>query len=215
MWLEGPKFLTQAVDDPEDDFFPLINPEQDKEVRATVVACKTSVRNSLLLGEEKCQRFSSWKNLVATIACLQHVASSCHNEGTDTCRGWHICDESKRPDSHQSALYFICKQSQESFPSEVSHLSTDQPLERSSSVLALSPFLDEGEVIRVGGRLRKSPLPFAEKHPNLISGKHYVVTLFIRHYHESVQHQGRQLTEGAVRTAGFWITGGKRLISKI
>ena len=93
MWLQGPKFLTQPEDDQEDDLFLLINPEQDKEVRATVVACKTSVCNSLSLGE-KCQRFSSWKNLVAAIACLQHVASSCHNEGMDTCRLWHIYDES-------------------------------------------------------------------------------------------------------------------------
>ena len=36
-----------------------------------------------------------------------------------------------------------------------------------------------------------------------------------RHYHNQVAHQGRQFTEGALRTAGLWVVGGKRLISSV
>ena len=74
--------------------------------------------------------------------------------------------------------------------------------------------MDEEGILRVGGRLQRSPLPPAEKNPILISGKHHVATLLVRHFHESVQHQGRHFTEGALRAAGFWITGGRLLISK-
>ena len=37
----------------------------------------------------------------------------------------------------------------------------------------------------------------------------------MRHYHESVKHQGRQLTEGSLRSNGYWIVGAKRLISSV
>lgn len=30
-----------------------------------------------------------------------------------------------------------------------------------------------------------------------------------------MKHQGRHLTEGAVRSAGFWIIGGKRLVASL
>ena len=49
----------------------------------------------------------------------------------------------------------------------------------------------------------------------MIAGQHHIATLLIRHYHREIQHQGRQFTKGAVRSAGYWITGGKRLISSL
>lgn len=47
----------------------------------------------------------------------------------------------------------------------------------------------------------------------LIPGRHHIATLLVRHFHEEVQHQGRHFTEGALRAAGCWIVGGKRVIS--
>ena len=39
--------------------------------------------------------------------------------------------------------------------------------------------------------------------------------LIVRHYHEKVGHQGRHFTEGAIRAAGYWITGMKRIIANL
>lgn len=39
--------------------------------------------------------------------------------------------------------------------------------------------------------------------------------LIVRWFHNRVKHKGRHFTEGAVRTAGYWITGGKRLVSSV
>ena len=49
----------------------------------------------------------------------------------------------------------------------------------------------------------------------IIPKRCHLATLIIRHYHEQVSHQGRHITEGAIRSAGFWIVGGKRHISSI
>ncbi|CAE1295034.1 unnamed protein product [Acanthosepion pharaonis] len=51
-------------------------------------------------------------------------------------------------------------------------------------------------------------------HPFILSGKHHITSLLVRHHHKQVHHQGRHFTEGAVRAAGFWIVGGKRSILK-
>lgn len=51
-----------------------------------------------------------------------------------------------------------------------------------------------------------------DKNPILIPKKHHIAVLLIRHFHESVYHQGRLITEGKIRSAGYWIIGSKRKI---
>ena len=62
-------------------------------------------------------------------------------------------------------------------------------------------------------RLR-SKLGLASTNP-IIVPKGYVATLLIRHFHEKTFHQGRKITEGEIRSNGFWIIGAKRLISTL
>ena len=77
----------------------------------------------------------------------------------------------------------------------------------------LNPFMDSDGILRVGGRLNQAPIDVAERNPIIIHGKHHVAQLIIRHYHELTKHQGRHYTEGAIRSAGFWLIGGKRQVS--
>ena len=39
--------------------------------------------------------------------------------------------------------------------------------------------------------------------------------LVINYHHESVHHQGRQITHGKIRQTGIWIVGANRMISKM
>ena len=39
--------------------------------------------------------------------------------------------------------------------------------------------------------------------------------LLVRHFHELTFHQGRHITEGALRSAGYWVIGSKRLVAMI
>ncbi|XP_033760782.1 uncharacterized protein LOC117342685 [Pecten maximus] len=113
-----------------------------------------------------------------------------------------------------SAKMFIIKEIQKQLYScEINALKQGKPLPKNSSLLTLCPILDEKGLLRVGGRLGKSSLEEGIQHPILIPGKHHIATVITRHYHETVSHQGRHFTEGAVRAAGFWVTRGKRLIS--
>lgn len=51
--------------------------------------------------------------------------------------------------------------------------------------------------------------------PLILPRQSHLTTLLTRHYHEQVQHQGRHITEGALREVGLWIIGGKRCVSSV
>ncbi len=87
-------------------------------------------------------------------------------------------------------------------------------LPNQSLLKKLNPIIDDG-LLRVGGRISSSDLSQREKHPLIIPRKNHIATLLVRHYHSQVAHQGRLLTDGAIRAAGFWIIGSKHLISSI
>ena len=57
------------------------------------------------------------------------------------------------------------------------------------------PYMDKFGIMRVGGRLNQSCLPIEETNPIIVSAE--------SHFHESVKHQGRLLTEGAIKNNGY------------
>ena len=76
--------------------------------------------------------------------------------------------------------------------------------------------LDSDGLLRVGGRLKnlkghKHSVDSAQ-HPLIMPKGHYVSRLLVRKFHHEISHQGRRITEGAVRAGGFWIIGVKRLV---
>ena len=85
---------------------------------------------------------------------------------------------------------------------------------KGSSPYQLDPFVDSDGVVRVGGRLRQAQLEYGEKHPALLPKNHHVGNLVVRHYHNQVHHQGRQITHGAIRQAGYWLIGGHRTVAR-
>ena len=99
------------------------------------------------------------------------------------------------------------------FKAEIDTLTSQEPISSSSTLLSLDPFIDDEGLLRVGGRLRQSSLPLEEKHPFILPAKHHVTQLLMRHFHESVRHQGRVFTEGAIRQGGYWIINSKRAVS--
>lgn len=81
-----------------------------------------------------------------------------------------------------------------------------------TTIGSMDPYLDDNSILRVGGRVRNSCIEVTQKHPILIPGNHHITKFLISYYHEQLHHQGRHFTAGAVRQAGYWITGVKRLI---
>ena len=101
------------------------------------------------------------------------------------------------------------------FADEIESLESGKPVPHGSPLRDLDPYLDEDGLIRVGGRLRRSKLPHMEKFPIVMPRNHHVSLLLIRDHHDQIHHQGRHFTQEALRSAGYWIIGEKKLISSV
>lgn len=88
-------------------------------------------------------------------------------------------------------------------------------LPKSSNLHRLDPFLGPDGLLLVGGCLKNSTLEYQGKHPVLLPKGHQVSELIIRHFHERVHHQGRLITSGSVREAGYWVIGTHRMTSSL
>ena len=78
-------------------------------------------------------------------------------------------------------------------------------LQHSNKIGNLDPFIDENEVLRVGGRVKRSNLNTEYVHPILLSGEGIVTNLLVKWYHQSFGHGGRGYTLNKIRSSGYWI----------
>ncbi|XP_065095607.1 uncharacterized protein LOC135717444 [Ochlerotatus camptorhynchus] len=77
----------------------------------------------------------------------------------------------------------------------------------------LSPFVDSDGLIRVGGRLKYSSIPYDGKHQILLPDKHQVTRTLVRKLHEEHLHVGQRGLLSIVRER-FWPVNAKSLIKK-
>ena len=218
-WIRGPQFLVNDEQDPTEPY-TLVNPESDQEVRPDVTSMKTDVAySSRKLGTERFSRFSSWRKLVVAIAVLKCAIETFKSRSVSS--GQHPTESlNKSVESRTEAERFIVREVQEEvFGPEISALKDGRQIPRRSSLLQLSPFLDAHGILRVGGRLKHAKdsqvVSDSLRNPVIIPKGHHIASLLVRHFHEKVSHQGRHFTEGAIRSAGFWIVGARRIISSM
>ena len=84
---------------------------------------------------------------------------------------------------------------------ELNH--TKPAIKQSSSIYKLDPFIREG-LLRVGGRLSRSSLPYSAKHQILIPHKSPLAKLILHDIHSQVGHQGKNSMTAELRKR-FWI----------
>lgn len=81
-------------------------------------------------------------------------------------------------------------------------------------LLKLIPFLDTDGILRVGGRLQNSDLPYNIKHPILLAKNNPLSRLIILDAHERTLHGGLSLTMAYVNRK-YWIISGNQLAKNI
>ncbi|XP_067216965.1 uncharacterized protein [Linepithema humile] len=109
----------------------------------------------------------------------------------------------------ESALMLWVKLTQKIyFLAEIKTLKSQRSLSTSSSLHRLSPFLDNDGLLRLRGRLLRSQLNPAEKHPLILPRECRLSILVMDHHHRKTLHGGPQLTLLSIRQK-FWIIGGR------
>jgi hypothetical protein len=102
---------------------------------------------------------------------------------------------------------------QRDFVREIHHLKESGLNFKKSKLYKLNIFLDNDGVLRVGGRLKQSDLPFEVKH-QIILPRGHVSTILVRDIHQDNGHAGAQAVMAIVRQR-FWPVSAKRLVKRI
>jgi len=212
-WLQGPiRFLNTHSNlqnlESSENITSLVNPDTDNEIRPNIAVNKTEIKDASSIGSDRFQKFSNWKSLVSAIALLKrYIQSRTLKVSLKTIDVVQSLSESE--------TFLIKTMQSEVYNLEINCIQNGHRLLKNSNIISLDPFLDKDSILRVGGRLQKSALPYQEKYPLILPGKCHLSKLLVRHFHGQVKHQGRHFTEGAIRSAGYWITGMKRLVSSV
>ena len=235
-WLHGPDFLKleppalSLPNQPESDI-----DENDPEVRKQINTYATNSQKNPGLGSERFNRFSKWSSLLRAIANLITRAKRCKGK-LEVQPPRSVQETVEREHSvpsldatYQAKALIIRTVQREAFASEIDVLEKKSNNEsenrellkerrrilRKSSLYRLDPFVDKNGILRVGGRLHRADLAYEEKHPAILPKNNHMSELLIHHYHHRVYHQGRQITHGALRQAGYWVVGGHGMVSKV
>ncbi|XP_065140047.1 uncharacterized protein [Paramisgurnus dabryanus] len=197
-WFTGPSFLWQK-ELPKGDIMVGEIDDGDPEIkRAQVLMVKANEEWSL---SDRLRGFSDWKRAVKAIARLKLYVRGV--KGLE-----ERSNKSTTLEERMNAEQFIIHMVQEEvFSDEIKSLRQGKEVNSNNKLYKLSPFIDDHDILRVGGRLTKAELYPHIKHPAILPKKHHVSHLLIKHFHEKVQHQGRGMTINEIRSNGVWILG--------
>ena len=193
-WFRGPPFL---YDDSEKWPKPIPFTLNEKDVEIKRIKVSTAVVKDLddflqLLSKST----NSWYRLKRIVATIMK---------------WRL-KKSITIDELQDAEVRILKLVQQTYYStEMKEITITKSVNKSSSIRQLNPFLDQQQILRVGGRIEKSNLNEEITHP-IILPKCNITRMIISMCHSKVAHGGRGYTINEVRSSGFWIVGCNSMV---
>ncbi|CAK1597725.1 unnamed protein product [Parnassius mnemosyne] len=200
LWWSGPPFLTDIETN-----WPQVPNVGVKQNLPELITCSFALNNSNadLISNLIKNKFNL-TNLQNTIAYLQRFIYNCKNPKMQMKEHFSVQEL-------QNSLNFIILKSQsEMFPDEYTLLKAGKALPNKNRLIALSPFLDANNIIRVGGRLDNSPYNYDTKHPILLCSKHHFTKLMFEHFYLKYLHAPLQLLLGNIKQT-YWPLGGKNL----
>nr|CAH7744291.1 unnamed protein product [Callosobruchus chinensis] len=203
LWWQGPIWLSET-----DDFWPMPSTESNLDAcqlearkSPTAIACFHSVDEIKIF-----ERYSSLYKLYRVVAFMLRFKFNCTTKQKLT--------GSLNVEELNNARNLLIKSAQlQSFPNEIVNLKTKKPIKK-GKLLKLNPYLDSHDILRVGGRLKYSDLPFEQKHPIILDSKHPLSQLLVATEHIRLLHAGPQLLLANIREK-YWILGGRNLVRRV
>ena len=201
LWWDGPSWL---LEDPilvprQPPRKPLSTPEQ------RVVSCNVLQFTPPPMLET---RYSSYHKLLSITAwCLRFYHRLKHTHPPDPgSNGRQLTSSELRQAEH-----LLVRLSQaRSFPRERLALLQGHAISPSSKLISLSPFMDQEQLLRVGGRLSNSALTISQQHPLIVNSKDTLIHLLFTYMHVCLAHCGPSLLLSATGWR-FHVMGARRL----
>lgn len=198
LWWSGPLWLQSFEFKPTEETFSLNEDISCEEKRMCFAITHTSEENDAII--LLIERHSSLRFIIEVVFQILRFGRLTHFSYLT-----HV--------DYQRSLFCLvkCVQGQEFFK-EIDDLKKGKRLNKTLRKLAL--FVDSTGILRVGGRLAYSRLPFCQKFPALLPHSHALTSLIIRDYHENNSHPGLNTLRYLIQSQ-FWILGAKRAIFRV
>lgn len=99
------------------------------------------------------------------------------------------------------------------FSKDIDYLQKNKKVDSKSTLLCLTPFLDQQGLLRVGGRIKHSNININMKHPLIIPHSSHLSNILIDYAHKMTFHGGARLTLSWLRNE-YWLIGGNRAVKQ-
>lgn len=211
LWLNGPAFLRSDSEWCGETITALADPPERKQQKISLLA----IEGDDDLIECLKQKNSFIKILRVFAICYRFVdnITAKSNNQPKRCMQLKLYNSIDADELERALIGCVRYIQSHKFGNEIQQLSKSKPLSKRSSIASLNPFLDGDNILRVGGRLRNSTLPYNSKHPILLPANHSFTSALVVHFHEKNLHAGPQALLAALRQR-FWPIKGKELCRK-
>ncbi|CAK9809111.1 hypothetical protein ANTQUA_LOCUS5887 [Anthophora quadrimaculata] len=187
LWQRGPKWLSEKEDHWPKEQLPSCS---DLPEQRTVNCLVATILDSSIL-----ENYSSWERMQRIVARYLRWKKGNIKKGSLTVQ--------EMGKAHDALIKLL---QQVHFSKELRCLATNQK-DVGEKLQQLSPFIDKDGILRVGGRLKHSQIPFSQRHP-IVLPKARVTSLIIEAQHRMHLHAGIQNTLYAVRCR-YWPIDGR------
>lgn len=202
LWWNGPIWLRNSVANWSLADQPIqLNAEVNMEERRSFLVLATV---SVQPAWELRTKFSSLTRLLRVSAyCLRFI---------NNCRNVVKVKGCITPVELERALQYWIKVTQAiHFKDEIDSLRVGGEVPKASNLLTLRPMLDDLGVMRVGGRLVNSVLPYERQHPIILPKNDHLVELIVDCCHRRTLHGNIQLMLNSLRDK-YWILSGRSIV---
>lgn len=114
---------------------------------------------------------------------------------------------------NEAQEYWIRQEQEVYYANEIKVLraGNSMSVDKMSSLFRFNPYIDNAGIIRLGGRLDRSLLPYEQRHPALLPDVSWLAKLLIRQAHERTLHGGARQMMAYLRQR-YWITNLTRAV---
>ncbi|GFT14892.1 integrase catalytic domain-containing protein [Trichonephila clavipes] len=214
LWWHGPQFLEKGkLSSEETSLSPVNECEYSKELKTgsssdiitssvcVSTNCVSSILSTLL------RKSNSYMKIVRIFSYVLRFSNNVNK------RNLTLSGPLSATDIDQAETKLIRMVQDQVFLAEINSLQSKGVVSPNSKLRNLNPFIDSDGLLRVGGRLSNSDLPYVNKHPAILPGNHNLTVQIIIHFHRKNLHTGASSLL-YVREK-FWPLNGRSLCRKV
>ena len=209
--LKGPAFLLLSEDQwpediPKSKFPPDVTCETSTETNMSAVVA-WNLRPQFI----DLSHYSSFVKARRITAYVQRFIWNCRGRKTKTEKK---IDPLEVQAIKEVRLMWISSAQREALPADIYNLTAGKPVGSKRRLKTSTPFLDESDILWVGGRIDGAAIRYDVKYQVIIPQDHQLCRLVIMDCHKKLHHEGAEHVRNDLRLL-YWIPRSRSTVRKV